>query len=157
MGRVKSLCQTRPRILRPGMVSKGYERGLGYLSVCLYADSCDRSAKMNSVHRLVLESFIGLPPDGMEASHINGVKTDNRLENLEWATFSDNNMKKHEHGTIMNGSKVPNAKLREGDIKAIIEMISSGVSDSEIGKLYGVHRHTVNDIRNNKTWRHAHV
>lgn len=41
------------------------------------------------VHRLVLQTFIG-PSEGREVNHINGVKDDNRLENLQWVTHRDN-------------------------------------------------------------------
>lgn len=41
------------------------------------------------VHRLVLQSFTGDKPD-LVVNHKNGIKTDNRLENLEWCTISEN-------------------------------------------------------------------
>lgn len=42
-----------------------------------------------SVHRLVLETFVGPCPEGKTCDHINRVRDDNRLENLRWATASE--------------------------------------------------------------------
>ncbi len=48
--------------------------------------ACKIKGKIRYVHRLVLETFIGPCPDGMWARHLNSIKSDNRLENLEWNT-----------------------------------------------------------------------
>ena len=50
------------------------------------------------IHRLVLEAFVGPCPEGMETCHNNGVRTDNRLENLRWDTSSANNDDIVKHG-----------------------------------------------------------
>jgi hypothetical protein len=50
------------------------------------------------VHRLVLETFVGPCPDGMECCHNNGDPADNRLENLRWDTLSSNAYDRVEHG-----------------------------------------------------------
>lgn len=57
----------------------------GYLKVTL-----GRFGRNKRVHRLVLEAFIGPCPVGCQCDHINTVRTDNRLENLRWATESEN-------------------------------------------------------------------
>lgn len=59
----------------------------GYLAVAL---SKDGTTKEYLVHRLVAKAFLPNPEDLPEVNHINGVKTDNRLENLEWCTRSYN-------------------------------------------------------------------
>lgn len=51
------------------------------------------------VHRLVLEAFVGPCPDGMEACHGDGVRTNNALRNLRWDTRSENHRDKVRHGT----------------------------------------------------------
>lgn len=50
------------------------------------------------VHRLVLETFAGPCPDGMECRHLNGNPKDNRLENLAWGTPSENSADTKAHG-----------------------------------------------------------
>lgn len=57
------------------------------------------------VHRLVLESFVGPAPEGTEACHRNGRKSDNRLANLYWGTHQDNMLDKVAHGNHHNAKK----------------------------------------------------
>lgn len=93
-GRVRSLRREVPsrngqRQVVPGGVLR--QSGLGntpYLKVSLCRD---RGQVTRSVHSLVLEAFVGLRPDGMEACHGFGGQRDNRLQNLRWDTLSENN------------------------------------------------------------------
>lgn len=97
-GEIRSL----PRIDRfgrniRGMVLKLYKHSNGYSAVGL----CKCGVKTHYlVHRIVAANFIGEPPDGFVANHINGNKKDNRVENLEWCSMADNN--KHAHRTGLN-------------------------------------------------------
>lgn len=59
----------------------------GYLTVGLYKD---KKRKQCRIHRLVADAFIANPDGKAEANHKNGDKTDNRVENLEWVTRSEN-------------------------------------------------------------------
>lgn len=59
----------------------------GYLQVMLKNEG---KLKMVSVHRLVLKTFSNNKGDGLDVNHKNLIKTDNRLENLEWVTKSEN-------------------------------------------------------------------
>lgn len=68
-------------ILKPRINEKGYQR----VHLCK-----DGKGKQFRVHRLVYEAFCGEIPSGMEVNHINEVKTDNRLENLNLLSRKDN-------------------------------------------------------------------
>lgn len=98
-GEVMSLPRPRAqlRVLRAAPV------GNGYLAVNLHRNG---SRKQRKVHQLVLEAFRGPRPSGLVARHLNGNKLDNRLENLEWGTWSENNgADKHLHGTMAESNK----------------------------------------------------
>lgn len=62
---------------------------VGYLRVCLQNNFC---RKMKLVHRLVAEAFLPNPENKCDVNHINGNKSDNNVQNLEWATRSENEL-----------------------------------------------------------------
>jgi hypothetical protein len=57
------------------------------------------------VHRLVLSAFCGSPETGQECRHLNGIQTDNRIENLAWGSRSENSIDQVNHGTHRNFRK----------------------------------------------------
>lgn len=82
LGRVKSFAVYKQgKILRPIRTHKGY------LTVVL---SKDKKEKRKRIHRLVAEEFIPNPKHKEQVNHINGNKTDNRINNLEWVTCQEN-------------------------------------------------------------------
>jgi hypothetical protein len=72
----------------------------------------DNKTINRTVHRLVLQSFLG-HKEGLVINHKNGIKTDNRLENLEWCTISENTKHSHDNGLQINkkGLESPFAKM----------------------------------------------
>lgn len=107
-------------------------------------------------HRLVMLAFVGDPPAGMETNHINGIKDDNRLENLEYVTPKENTR----HAIIQLGRTGPrgelnaNSKLTADDVLRIREMLSEGVSATSIAQRYELSRTHVYYIRDGKAWKH---
>ena len=78
-GKVKSL--KRHIILKPSLNPKGY------LHIVLYKNA---KSKAGIIHRLVAEAFIPNLENKPQVNHINGIKTDNNADNLEWCTNGEN-------------------------------------------------------------------
>lgn len=139
----------------------------GYFKVLVIASNADNYGVVTlynkrrqltvSVHLLVANHFLGRKPTEVhEVNHINGIKLDNRLENLEWMTPSENTKHTFKLGRIpLKGSLHGNSKLNESKILEIREMLKQGFSQEKIGKLFRVHRATVGYIKRRQTWSHV--
>lgn len=78
------------------------------------------------MHRLVLLAFVGTKPDGMETRHLNGVRHDNRLTNLQYGTRKENAADKIRHGTHATGEHSPNAKLTGEQVRRMLKRRAEG-------------------------------
>lgn len=108
------------------------------------------------LHRVVLRAFVGEPPEGFEGSHLNGIRTDNRLSNLAWEDHLTNNRRRHEHGTQPRGEGVWHlAKLTEESVRQMRRDREAGVYLKDLAERYGVNIRTVSDVVKRRTWRHV--
>lgn len=130
MGNVKSLNYNhtgREKILKPSVDKIGYM----YVGLCK-----NGKVKYFKVHRLVYEAFYGEIPNGMQVNHINEIKSDNRLENLNLMTPKENS----NYGTRNKriAEKTTNGKLSKSVLK--IDPISNEIV-AEYPSLREVERH----------------
>lgn len=128
-----------------------YKSKCGYIIVGLHKKGvCTRFL----VHRLVSQAFIPNPEKKPQVNHINGIKTDNRAENLEWNTRSENinhadkNNLRNLKGSNNGGSKLSELQVLE------IRKIGTSKSVKEIGALYNVGANCITRILNKKRWAH---
>lgn len=152
LGRVKSLSRFCVDRHRTGALIKP-DKNANYHRVTL---SKDRKPKRFSIHRLVAICFIPNPNNKPQVNHINGIKTDNRLDNLEWCTASENI-----NHAISTGLYIPpsGAKNKQSKPVAMIDVNTGKVlnvfhSAVVAQKLTGVYR---TGIRNCCTGRKSHA
>jgi len=157
MGRIRSLPRP-PRKKKVRMLKPSPTRG-GYLMVIL---SCNhglpgerqQTLRMN---RVVLEAFTGIKhkdPRAVHAAHKNGIRDDNRLENLYWATYAENFADKVKHGRIPRGDQSKRAKLTEAQAKEILRRCARGEHPKQIALDYPVGWWTIESIKRGDSWAH---
>lgn len=105
-----------------------------------------------SVHRLVLEAFVGPCSDGMECCHNDGNASNNCVTNLRWDTHAENARDRIRHGTSDRGERNPMAKLTTEQVVAI--RAATGLTNAEIGKRFGITVSAVGGIRAGRIWAH---
>jgi hypothetical protein len=129
------------RVLKPGFNRHGYAQ------VGLWRGS--EKPVYKRVQRLVLEAFVGPAPEGCEAAHRDGDKTNNRLSNLRWLTHQANMGEKRLHGTSGAGEQNAMAVLTT----EIVEWIrGSPQSAASLARAIGVAKDTVWKARVGRTW-----
>jgi hypothetical protein len=109
------------------------------------------------VHRLIAKKFIPNPENKPQVNHKNGIKNDNRVENLEWVTPQEN--VRHAFGSgLMNsckGERKPSNKLTE---KQVIEIRAKYIPHKyglvKLAIEYGVRQKTIWSIIKRKKWKH---
>lgn len=113
--------------------------------------------RTRSVHRLVLEAFVGPRPPGMVACH--GPDRDpanNRVTNLRWDTRKANSGDRLAQGTLLFGTRHPLAVVNEELVRQIRSEYKKGVVGvPRLAARYGVSRTCVFDIVTRKTWDHV--
>lgn len=150
----KNINSFYPRVT-PKLLSL-YENEFGYKSFNAVGEDGSRST--THVHRALLLSFSGPSSDPSKTlvAHGDGIGSNNCLENLRWASYSENEDDKRRHGRSLTGSKNHQSKLNE---RTIVLMRYAREKKSktyqEIGDIFGVSRSVAHRICTRKAWRHV--
>ena len=148
LGRVKSL-RNRGRG-KPLIIKMHVNPSNGYVIAVI-----GKPKKNLRVNRIVLEAFTRPGEKGEVAAHVNGIRTDNRLANLYWATTKQNHLDKRKHGTNYQGTRHHAAKLNPQKVREIRKLIAHGTKLGVIAKMYGVRYQTLTALKSGKTWFHV--
>jgi len=124
----------------------------GYLYIGMYKDGI---AKSYTIHRLVALAFIPNPENKPCVNHINGIKTDNRIENLQWCTYSEN----IKHADLHNlrslvGERNSGSVLKEAQILDIRSKFLKGIRNKDLAKEYETTTKNISKIILRQTWCH---
>lgn len=139
-----------PKITR-GMNLKLRNRQ-GYLFIDTYINL---RSKTTRVHRLVAEAFIPNSHNKPHVNHINGIKTDNRVENLEWCTMKENMVHASQIGLVSKGEKIHSSKLTNEIVIKIRELSCQGMTAPQIEKEIGIIKPCqINAIIRREAWKH---
>jgi hypothetical protein len=147
-GKVKNI---KEKILILGYYSNGYEQ---------FSISIDNKRHTGIAHRLVAKTFLPNLEEKLEINHINGIKDDNRLCNLEWCTRQENlhhaltKLPKavHDH----KGAKNSNTKLTDVDVLYIREHYTPFINNSKLYEEFSnkISLSSFKQICYGITWKH---
>lgn len=160
IGRIKALSR---RVNSPRGFRTARERVLavadsgGYDLVML----CKEGVRTNfNVHRLVALAFIPNLESKRDVNHINGKKKDNRVDNLEWATPSENNS--HAFKTKLRippvGEKAHMSKISDADVEELIQInIMYGLNYTKTAPHYGVNTDAIQGTCTGRYRKHIYL
>lgn len=161
-----------------GLILKTKVERNGYLRVQLWKDA---HGKMESIHHLVAQAFIGVRPTTSHGvNHIDGVKINNWPSNLEWATPRENSAhairiglirkggvrpaQRHPRGDehparrrpdyLPRGSKNGNSKLTES---AVLDILTSPLDVRGLAQKYEVSTSLIHLVRARRIWKHVQI
>jgi hypothetical protein len=148
LGRIRR--RTRCKSSEAGRVLKPAKAR--YLRVSLVRNG---KAINENIHRLVAITFLGAPPTGKpQVNHKNGVKYDNRVENLEWVSAKEN--KQHSIivlGQHQRGEQSAQAKFDITAVRAIHNAMMDATPPSEIIEQFGISETQLYRLKNRICWK----
>ncbi len=151
---------SRIRSLSIHNINKGYisrikirvqriSKGTNYRIIQLVKDSQRKTCK---VHVLFAAAFIPNPNNKPIVNHLDGNKLNISVENLEWATWSENNKHAYDTGLKRCGEDMAISKLTN---EQAVEIYKSSLSYTKLAKYYGISVSSIAQIKQGKTYKQA--
>jgi hypothetical protein len=140
-GRIKSYLTSKKGILR-----KISDNGYGYMFLALCKNGVK---KKHRVHRLVTMAFIPNLENKPCINHINGIKSDNSVQNLEWCTHSANNKHAYEKGLNNTIGNKHASFVTANEIRR--KKATTKISQRELAKQFCICESSISKIINYKT------
>ncbi len=142
-GKIFSL--KRKKYLKPRINPKGYYR----------VDLCKSGKRYTKfIARLIAQAFIPNPDNKPEVNHKNSIKSDNRIENLEWCTHSENIIHAYSVGfKNAKGSDNGRSKLNELQVRVIRKC--DDLLHRELAETFNMSIQHIGLIKRNGTWKHV--
>ena len=147
-GEVTSHIGSTPKKLKPD-----YKIGDGRSRYTLRVD-VGRYRKFTA-GELVLLTFVGPRPKGLEVCHDDGNCKNDCVENLRWDTHSSNLLDRRGHGTSVCGERHPRAKLTELEVREIRRRRDNGERGCDLAREFGVTQTMIGYISTRKSWTHV--
>ena len=114
------------------------------------------NGKTKLAHRLSWAISVSEIPIGKHVLHTCDNPSCVRPSHLFIGTQADNNLDMHNKGRSSGGSlrgqRNPNAKLTESDVSQIRKLVKQGISQVDLARQHGVHKHTINNIIKGRNW-----
>lgn len=145
LGRVRRI--STGRLMKPAPDRKGY------LHVGLYENGRKTTRRLAGI---VARAFIGPRPHGYEINHIDGIKTNNALSNLEYCTQAENDQHAVRTGLKARGEKHGLARLTADKVRELRQRYATGtLTYSDLAKEFGIDWSTCARAINKQTWAHV--
>lgn len=159
LGRVRANPEAKVLGMKPGRILFQGCDERGYKQVYLYHN---RKQKTFKVARLVMTAFVGERESGMTVDHLNGIKEDNRLENLEYVPRKENTVRSYQAGLrdrqlerLRTGDWNWAKKLSLEKAREIRRRVAAGERRASVAYDYGIHVMTVGEIVRGETWQES--
>lgn len=149
LGRVRSLHGGKGKGKRGGLIRQGRFADFPYLGVMLYGGG--RKTR-RLVHQLVMEAFVGVPPEGQEVRHGPGGTLDNRLANLCYGTRKENMADKVRDGTLVYGEGIVGSRLTEQVVIECRRRYAAGETAAALAAEFSVNAGTMGEAVTGETW-----
>lgn len=146
-------CRTRGGLFRPWTPMVGsWNNGRESDSRMFVSFHRDGKLWPRTIHRLVLEAFVGPCPEGLEGCHNDGNPEHNHVGNLRWDTHASNMADRKTHGKNPEGERNPAAVLNADQVKEIRELWMQGVMQKALAPIFGVSKQCIQTVCSGTCW-----